>query len=314
MNYCSPNKKYDSLNVENIKKKNISKSLIDNDNDNDNDNFTCFSLQELIEIAKAFNNYIKKNGKMCKKIDNKIVCALKTPINISKKIQNNNGNAKKELYNSISKRLYKLCGKNDYKWIDLNFINLISDDLLKESVKYFTFKPKMTKTDITWLTSNDINEILQQYTFDNNNKFLFIGAQPSDYSKIKKIDYNKIKKVENIGIVFNLDTHKQPGSHWIAVYIDNQNKIIDYFDSLGNKINKNIQDFINNFLDYEYKYNINNIKHQKGGSQCGIYSVFYIIKRLSGMSFNQINKYFLNLNNSDTFMREYRKVLFRPRN
>jgi len=284
MNYCSPNKK--------------------------NDSFTCFSLQELIEIAEAFNNYIKQYGNLCQKIKGNIVCALKTPINISKKISSDN--PKKELYNSINKRLYKLCGKNDYKWIDLDFINLIPDNSLKKSIKYFTFKPKMTKTNTTWLSSTNINEILQQYQLTNS-KFLFLGAQPSDYSKISKIDYSKIILSESIGIVFNLDTHKQPGSHWIAVYIDNKNKMIDYFDSLGNKINKNIQKFINKFLLLNYHLNINTIIHQKGGSQCGIYSVFYIIKRLTGMTFNQINDYFLSLNNSDIFMKEYRKILFRPR-
>lgn len=282
LNYCSP-------------KKNI------------NGDFTCFSFEELVEIANAFNNYINKYGNICKKIDGKFVCALKTPINIKNK-------NKEELYKSISKRLFKLCGKNDYKWIDLNFINSIPDNSLKESVKYFTFKPKMTKTNTTWLTSTNINELLQQYT---NSDFVFLGAQPSDYSKITTIDYNKLKNTKYakyIAIVFNLDTHKQPGSHWVAVFIDNKNKTIDYFDSLGNPINKNIQYFINEFN--EFNLNINSIIHQKGGSQCGIYSVFYIIKRLSGMTFDEINKYFLKLNNNepiDIFMKEYRKVLFRPR-
>ena len=44
-----------------------------------------------------------------------------------------------------------------------------------------------------------------------------------------------------IAIVFNLDRHDQPGSHWVSLFIDLECKFIFYFDSAGNPIPEEIK-------------------------------------------------------------------------
>jgi Ulp1 family protease len=57
-----------------------------------------------------------------------------------------------------------------------------------------------------------------------------------------------------IGVIFNTDPHNKPGVHWVAVFIDNRNKIVDYFDSLGNTPNKNICSFLKRFKKALYHW------------------------------------------------------------
>ena len=42
---------------------------------------------------------------------------------------------------------------------------------LREKIRLFTFKPKMTKTQYSWLSTMDINQVMQQYQeYDKNFK------------------------------------------------------------------------------------------------------------------------------------------------
>ena len=136
----------------------------------------------------------------------------------------------------------------------------------------------------------------------------FLGAQPCDFSKIIKLNWAQLKKKDNVGIIFNTDSHLQTGKHWLAVFIDNVNKKVDYFDSLGDPPNKNIASFLKHFKTYDFT--INKKEHQKGNVLCGVYAVFYIIQRLKGMSFENITKRII----TDKMMADYRLLLFRPNN
>lgn len=285
MEYCSPNIKTD-------------------------DHFSCFTMDELIHISNAFNkyNYRKSN----------------------KKIDLNKDYSKKELWNEIYKRLENVC-KYEYCWIDLKFIDSIPDKNLRQKIKFFTFKPKMTIKQYSWLSTNDINYVLQQYEKVDKN-FKFIGALPSDfYDVISKNELNDIyEDIYNyirIGCVFNLDRHHLNGSHWVALYIDNNENSIEYFDSLGNPPNKYILKFIkkvNSKLNkkfnqeqengqgskQEYVININKIEHQLDNSECGIYSIYFIIHRLFGNSFDELTTNIIR----DEDMNKFRFNIFRPRN
>lgn len=240
---------------------------------------TCFNNEQLVAIAKAYNKY---SGS---------VIDIHSP----------------NLYFDISKKLNKLC-KNEYCWTDLEFIKTIPDRNLRESIIYFTFKPKGTIKKNEWLSTNNINEILQQYQDMYKNDFKFLGAQPSDFNKIVNLNWKKLKEIKYIAVIFNIDTHDKPGSHWLAVFIDNEKKIVDYFDSLGNQPTKNISSFLKHFKTYTF--NINEVEYQHGGSQCGIYAINYIIERLHNKTFNDIKTSGI----SDKKMTECRERLFRPSN
>ena len=208
------------------------------------DHYTCFEFHELKTIAKSFNDYIAKN-KSCPvkrgSRKNGISCNPKRPIKIENK-------TKRELWFSIYNRLKYLC-PYEYCWVDLDFINGLDDKDLQEKLQWFTFKPKMTRTQNAWLSTQDINNVLQQYQ-DIDPSFKFLGALPSDFYKVTRVDYSKIFDHKRIAIVFNLDEHDQPGSHWVAFLIDNKSKTLEYYDSAGKRPNRNIQSFIDTVYEY----------------------------------------------------------------
>jgi hypothetical protein len=267
-NYCSPSK---------ISHKSIN---------------TCYDSDDITAIATAFNKYIKTST-ICK--DD--ICISSQPIDL------NIGD--EQLYKELTNRLSILCDK-EFCWTDLHFIQEIKDKNLRDSILYFTFKPKGLPSKKTWFNSNNINEIMEQYQDMYTDTFTFLGALPSDFSKIAIVDWKTIKKTPYIGIIFNTDPHNKPGTHWIGVFIDNKKKTLDYFDSLGKLPNKNIASFLKYFKNYQFTFNQK--EHQKGGSNCGVYSCYFIIQRLKGKSFEDITKKLI----PDKMMTDYRSFLFRP--
>jgi len=254
---------------------------------------TCYDSTDIIQLVNAFNKYIL-HSPICKNN----TCINPTPINTNQNINN--------LYKELTRRLKHLC-RQDFCWLDLKFIKEIKDKNLRDSILYFTFKPKQLATKKTWFNTININEIMEQYQDLYQDIFKFLGAQPSDFTKIIKLNWKEIKNYSYIGIIFNTDPHNLPGTHWIAIFIDNNKKYLDYFDSLGQLPNKNIASFLKHFKNYTFTFNKK--IHQKGGSNCGAYSCYFIIQRLKGKSFDDINKKLI----SDKKMTGYRNHLFRPK-
>ena len=85
---------------------------------------------------------------------------------------------------------------------------------------------------------------------------------------------------------FNLDKHDQSGSHWVSVFIDVNKLIIMFFDSASGSAPKEIAKFINSVKqqglreNIEFKYITSKKKHQYGGTECGVYSIHFIIEML----------------------------------
>jgi len=282
--------------------------------------FTCFEYDELVEIAKALNNYkqtVCKNANYknsdyqnanYKNSDynkNKNFCSnisYETPIDIDKLTK------KYDLWSAIHNKLKNFC-KKEYCWVQLDFINSIKDKDLRHKLRYFTFKPVGTKAETEWLNTYHINEILQQYDIIYP-EFKFIGAVPADFHRISKPNYKRlVRNYKNIGIVFNTDKHTEPGQHWTSCFIDNEKKTVEFFDSLGNLPNKYIREFINRFTKKRsYKLTTNNIQHQKNSALCGIYSCYFIIQRLKGKTFEEINANII----TDKFIAKRRKEYFLP--
>lgn len=262
--------------------------------------YTCFSLSELQTIAATINQFIEKKQPVCINDDsNKCIYLLKKDyIQIS--------NDKKELWQYIFNTLEKLC-PFEKCWINTNVLNEIKDKNLRHQLKYFTIKPKMREPNLYWLSTSDINYVMNQYS-KIYPSFLFLGAHPCDFYKINNIDYDEIKKYNKIGIICNLDPHDKPGYHWVAIFIDNVSKSIEYYDSTGNLPIKELTEFINKLKNIfaKHKYIVNNIKHQNKDTECGVYSIYFIVQRLLGYSFDTI------VNNiiSDDFMVKYRNLLF----
>ena len=151
-----------------------------------------------------------------------------------------------------------------------------------------------------WLTTTDIQRVMGQWERAHSN-FEFIGPSPIDYDdhvvfgecvweelcKFSLRNYRR-RGINKIGVIFNLDTHTQPGSHWVALFIDCLKRKIYYFDSYGddipeqiNKFSEEIKQQSENFGE-KYEKIISKKRHQYGNSECGMYCLYFIIQMLQG--------------------------------
>lgn len=120
------------------------------------------------------------------------------------------------------------------------------------------------------------------------NQPLFSGVIASD-----QID--TLPNVIPQGFIMNLDTSDQDGSHWVAVYINNDS--IEYFDPLADPPSKEfIIDMKNKIkkmnVPYLMKFKINKIQQQHGSSfKCGYHSIRFLDDRFHDIPFPLSSRY-----------------------
>lgn len=155
-----------------------------------------------------------------------------------------------------------------------------------------------------WLDSNNIRDVMQQYEEDRND-FEFMGPFPIDFAapdpykngtkdkcligEICNLNLEDLRSrgKSKIGIIYNLDPHYKNGSHWVANYIDLKKKACYYFDSYGMETPDQIEKFMQ-FLTLQIpnlKLAYNARRFQFKGSECGMYSMYFIIRMLMGEEF-----------------------------
>lgn len=243
---------------------------------------TCYSHSSLIKIADAYSKQ-HPNDK------------IKTQ-----------GLSKVKLWNILRNKLSGVCGYDEYCWRKQDFVKRLKD----ANIELYTFKPRFPKewmkNKYTWLNTYDILYVLKQYE-KMRNDFIFMGVVPSDCPtkitcELSNIDIKKIKGagINKIGIVFNTDTSDGPGEHWVSVYseFNDENKIaqINFYDSYGDKpqslITRFLRDLANRYEKNGYKPVIfyNDTRHQYGGSECGVYSMNFILERLNKTEMHEITK------------------------
>ena len=207
----------------------------------------------------------------------------------------------RKIWKDLKMRL-KTCVKEDC-WLDI-----ISDDEYREKIEKYLFIPRPLQPNEwksnpnAWLSNFDIDHVLQEYE-NSYPHFKAIKTATIDFDKICYVeDLCKLKSKQQlislinsgknkIGVVFNLDKFSDDGSHWVSLFIDLQDKFIFYFDSNGDKIPKEIKSFVNRIKEFcseldipiELKeYNNYKVQHQMENSECGMYSLFFIITMLTG--------------------------------
>jgi hypothetical protein len=250
--------------------------------------FTCFSKSDLVELTKSYNS----------------LGNLNLPVSLTKR----------ELFDQLSYIFKKNFNcDNEACWIDQEPVIDNLDKKSRDKFQLFTFKPKSPSGRYFILSTVDINLIMIQYELVHID-FKFLGALPSDTFEIyigKKellVKTIELPNINFVSIIFNLDKHNQPGSHWVSVFINKKNKSIEYFDSLGDKPNINIQktlDFISEKFDFSIL--INDVIHQKGDTACGIYAIIFILYKLSYPN----NYTYFSTPVRDNKMHPFRKTLFR---
>jgi hypothetical protein len=108
-----------------------------------------------------------------------------------------------------------------------------------------------------------------------NNERNFVGVFPRD--KIPNVSQRPC------GLIINIDKSDEPGSHWVAIYLDGA--MGEYFDSFG-RMPEHTE--IIHFLRLQCPGGIryNSIELQSRSSiVCGHHCIFYLRMRFNGQSF-----------------------------
>lgn len=248
------------------------------------DNGSCIPLNLLIDMAEAYNKYNKNK---------KDQITLYEDIEIIEP-----DNYKIYLLSQFKKRF----NNDQTEWINQKYIELIEDDT-KDYLQNNVFRPIGPQGKFEWLSTLDINGVLSQYE-EKYPDFKFLGAVPIDFEDLsylpfKKIDFKEFidNGVKRLGVIFNLDEHYKSGSHWVSLFTDLDKGQIYFSDSYGTAVPKRIATFmgkIKNFLEKCNHKNIdirhNKTQHQKGNSECGVYSINFILRLLKGKTFDHITR------------------------
>lgn len=309
---CSPifqNNRYPILNVNNLNKL---------------EDASCFDEENIIRMVRAYNN----------KHPNDMI---------------NKNNSKNKLYQLLKQKMANYCtDDNELCWAKQKFIK---DEFGNELLE-FNFKPIIPDTwycnKREWLNTLDIDNVLHQYQ-QKYPEFISIGPTPIDFDykiggsrcvtdELCKINLKQLIKQNKkyIGVVFNLDNHKESGSHWIAMFCNLPKKEICYWDSYGYqppkevkvlmsrlkkqgdnlsssyngkiyKNNSNLIKYINN-KNKKFVIKINKKRHQFKNSECGVYCINFIISLLEGETFENITKNVIK----DDDMNKLRSKYFLP--
>ena len=233
----------------------------------------------------------------------------------------------KEIWDTLGNYLQNSC-RNEACWMKTN---LFKSNFTDKEIKSI-FAPKQPrewkKNPNEWLSSIEILELMKQYE-EAYKCFQFIGPTPIDFDEhishgqcvwndLCNFDLQeKINKgINKIGIIFNLDPHDKPGSHWTCMFINFKLKKIYYFDSYGDDLTpKRVIKLANRIQEQskkigkEYKFLINKKRHQYTRSECGMYCLFFIIQMLKDVPFSRFNRKV-----SDKHMRKLRNIYFNKDN
>jgi len=251
---------------------------------NNEPSFSCYSKDALIKVIEHWNNNNNTNNR----------------------IYFNNRETKEVLWNKIDDKLQHQC-EAEFCWSQLQ---TYPKQLRTELESYF--KPVMPKKWLShhkeWLNTLDLENVLNQYERKHKD-FKSFGAVPIDFDYkhndgecvIDELCNLNISDLMNKGktkmsVIFNLDKHNQPGSHWIAMYADFNTGDINYFDSYGYDAPKEVCTLMKRIkkqlVDLNSRANIrvSKLRHQYKDSECGMYCLYFIISQLEGKTFSDLTK------------------------
>lgn len=237
----------------------------------------------------------------------------------------------KGIWTALKDKMKNVCNVETC-WLRQNFMK---DETTRMLMSY-TFAPEAPKSwkknPYEWLSSLDIERVMKQYE-QKYKCFEFLGPSPVDFDsnstyyegdgtcvwdELCKFNLLEMfKKGKNkIGIIFNLDPHYKPGSHWVSMFINIKEKIIFYFDSNGDKIPNQIKELANRIIEQAQNPPLNirmtfkenhPFEHQKSNTECGMYSLYFIISLLTD---EKPHDHFMNKRVTDRDMKKLRNEYF----
>jgi hypothetical protein len=129
-----------------------------------------------------------------------------------------------------------------------------------------------------------------------------------DYTYVCAVDQLHNIKTDSFFVICNNQPSTENGMHWIAFHKSKQEKNVQFFDSFGLPLQfypKQMIEFckkhgINvSFSDKQYQSNFSDL--------CGNFSLYFLIKRAKGYTFDQIVKCFdtINLVENETIVKDF---------
>jgi hypothetical protein len=308
---------------------------------------SCYKHDELLEIAKAYNkskdNKINLSivDNLMKETNKDISREQKnTDVNYKKMYSKYDRKIKRFLVRELNDKMKDVC-KDQQCWVEQDFMKNM-DENRREHLQTMVLRPEGPSTGRKWLNTENIDKCLIQYEIEHKD-FKYLGTMPRDFQSHSFLAqnekfYEKLIKEGKVkmGMVYNTDTVGGKGEHWNALFVDFKEGSIEFFDSYGKEaevaeevhehmellkkvmqkncdtvkivVNKNNLMLGGDELQCKIpEKKINKHRHQYKGSECGVYSMNFIIKRLEGKSFDEICKSKI----PDDEINKMRKIYFR---
>jgi hypothetical protein len=217
-----------------------------------------------------------------------------------------------------------------------------------DNVLFAPDRPKEWDNDpVSWLSNYDIEAVLKQYE-RSHPEFKLLGPSAIDYDTklgdscvwddLCRLSLSNLirRKKRKLGIVFNLDKHDGPGTHWVAMFVDLDDSKIIYYDSALNNVPHEVsrlkREIIKQGKQLEepihFEYIQNKVSHQNTNTECGVFCLYFLItmltrkldpdmnRKLCGNSsrqkkdINDVLKIFMNKGLNDDMMIQYREKFF----
>jgi hypothetical protein len=277
---------------------------------------SCFDRGALVRLANAWNQSNKEN-----------------PIRNIKKL------GKVELWKAIQKRMNSTCKGEDKEacWVDK--LMPASDPINK---KLRPVQPEeWEKNPYEWLSNFDIEDAMRQYEENRDYRFKFIGVFPVDfamktgffgkclYEETCNIQFKRLLKrgYDYAGMVINMDRHDEPGSHWTALFIVMNPKLPSYgayyYNSVPSNPPKEVESYMAMLKEtaeketpgVPFKLQSNSYRHQYKNTECGVFSMTYLVRWLVLLQKNKNTSFdkVVNIGIRDEDVHKLRKKFFRKK-
>jgi len=317
--------------------------------------FSENDIYELVSIYNSDIANINHNKKIKNNINDKKelypIINIRDRKNNKKPIKNIYDELKNNLskYKKTNNKEYCWLKLSAFKKKFISSDNLFVPEMPTEWCANIT-KWRESLIDAPWLSNYDIDNIIEQYENKYPN-FKFLGSTPIDFrqkkynkcilnifnddsyksrwlkntdSSSEYCDYNPLgyKNKHCFGIVFNTDKHDSGGRHWMSMYINTKTKVILFFDSavtyshLHPEIKKFIENIKKQYKNINFTFKFNNIQHQQSNSECGMYSIYFILTMLDAdesKKFNSLYMFDNYFNSSEKTVSDKLMVLYRTK-
>lgn len=236
----------------------------------------------------------------------------------------------RNIHAELMKKNASKCADKEACWLRQPFVK----ESVGQQIRKFAFAPEApkvwSKNPNEWLSSTEIEDVMGQYQ-KAYRCFRFIGPSPIDFDKqvaggtvfpeLSDISLARLQSegIKKVGIILNTDPHDKGGQHWISMFINIPRGLVYFFDSVGAAAPAEVMQLVERIKSQgaglsppvTFKFDQNHpVEHQYGNTECGIYSLFFIVHMLE----DKITEHYLKTHVlRDKYMEKFRKVYFNAR-